>query len=394
MSRADKDHFLSYKEQTRIKHQILSEYLPLFFTILGKRHNNLVYIDGFAGAGSYTDETTNEVFNGSPILALEAFAQNEALSGSVNSFFVEPREDHYGDLEGAVKAFCANNKSVIEPKLLNSTFQKVVDSLREHLQKNGHTLAPTFLFVDPCGVDGVHFESIIDILSRDNCEAFIFFNITGVQRIVGLGKDRLGPTLGELLGSSDRASSLVEAIESCETSQDKETVIIDAYCSVLSESAKAEYVLPFRIESEHRRCTSHYFIHATKHPLGFKIMKEIMWKAGKIDGTEEGRLELLQRSANDLSTLMRSDLDVADQNILNHLKTNGPTQVSVFRKDWPLRASDRYTDACYRRRLLLLENQNHIAVYEPDGKTPAPAESRKRYRGEPTLPDRLIVAIK
>ena len=100
-----------------------------------------------------------------------------------------------------------------------------------------------------------------------------------------------------------------------------------------------------------------------------------MWKAGKLDGTDEGRLELLQSSASDISSLMRLDLEQADEAILNHLSTNGVTEVSVFRKAWPVRPDDRFTDACYRRRLLKLEarykdfpvffNTNEVSFWNP-----------------------------
>ena len=382
MSNSDKEHFLAYRDQTRIKHQILSEYLPPFFNILKKGYSKLVYIDGFAGAGKYTNQETQEEFDGSPLQALNVIAASHELSNAVTSVLVEPRSDHF-----------STNPKIKRPILLKSTFQDTVESIKSYLEENNYNLAPTFLFVDPCGVGGVHFESISDILKRPACEAFIFFNIMGVQRIAGLDPEKMGQTLPELFGSDDRVAPLLKELAGCSSSKEKEAIVVDYYCKLLREECASTYVLPFRVESEYKRSTSHYFIHATKHPIGFKIMREIMWKAGKLDGTDEGRLELLQSSASDISSLMRLDLEQADEAILNHLSTNGVTEVSVFRKAWPVRPDDRFTDACYRRRLLKLEADGKIIVLDKDRKTPKPAGSRPKRLGTPTLSESLYVRL-
>ena len=72
----DSKHFEDYREQTRVKHEILSAYLPAFFTILGSRHKNLVFIDGFAGPGTYKESETGTSHNGSPIRALEVIGES------------------------------------------------------------------------------------------------------------------------------------------------------------------------------------------------------------------------------------------------------------------------------------------------------------------------------
>jgi len=53
----DREHFDDYREQTRIKHEILTKYLRSYFLIRAKGPSeNLAYIDGFAGAGTYQSD--------------------------------------------------------------------------------------------------------------------------------------------------------------------------------------------------------------------------------------------------------------------------------------------------------------------------------------------------
>jgi three-Cys-motif partner protein len=59
-----------YKKQTRIKHEILYNYLTRWMSILGRpqrdRRRVMHYVDGFAGSGRYEKDHP-----GSPIIAME-----------------------------------------------------------------------------------------------------------------------------------------------------------------------------------------------------------------------------------------------------------------------------------------------------------------------------------
>jgi three-Cys-motif partner protein len=72
----DRDHFEVYREQTQVKHEILAAYLPAYFHILKARNRNLLFIDGFAGRGTYTRTDTGEKVDGSPLRALNLTGMN------------------------------------------------------------------------------------------------------------------------------------------------------------------------------------------------------------------------------------------------------------------------------------------------------------------------------
>ena len=58
------------KRVSRIKHQVLTRYLPSWAVILGSTFDRLYFIDCFAGPGRY--ESDGELVDGSPVIAVKA----------------------------------------------------------------------------------------------------------------------------------------------------------------------------------------------------------------------------------------------------------------------------------------------------------------------------------
>ena len=109
---------------------------------------------------------------------------------------MESDELLFNQLKDKVDKFCKEHPDIRKPLYRLGTFS---DKLNEILGRLGGKLAPTFLFVDPCGVSGTSFDTIRAVMENEKCEAFIFFNIDGVRRIAGL--PALSPVLIELMGS-------------------------------------------------------------------------------------------------------------------------------------------------------------------------------------------------
>ncbi len=68
-ARAIRSIFETYRAQTLAKHTIVEKYLFAYFNILKGRNTNLIYVDGFAGRGTY-DAEGGKAVPGSPIRAL------------------------------------------------------------------------------------------------------------------------------------------------------------------------------------------------------------------------------------------------------------------------------------------------------------------------------------
>lgn len=383
---SDREHFEDYREQTYVKHSILAAYLPAYFHILKQWNKNLVFIDGFAGPGSYTQTTTGNTFDGSPLLALQLIASNEDFSKQVSTIFIEADEVLFKRLKDRVDKFLRDHINIRKPILRSGRFS---EELTEILGRVGGKLAPTFLFVDPCGVSGTSLETIRAVMENEKCEAFIFFNIDGVRRISGLPD--LSPVLVELMGSEDRAKALYDRLKTTVNPLLREEVILSEYCRALAQIARAKYIIPFRVEHEEQKKTSHYLIHGTKHPLGFRIMKDVMWARGHSED-QPGALELRQKGRTNFLPMFDKHSDIKDE-ILEALKSK-PVRVSVFYEEWTMRPSDMKCEAAYRQALLELENDGKIEVLGKDGRNVIAVEARPRRSGKPTLGKDYYVRVK
>jgi len=382
----DREHFEDYREQTQIKHSILAAYLPAYYHILKRWSNNLVYIDGFAGPGSYVQAATGKTFDGSPLLALQLIASNEDFSKQVSTIFIESDDVLFNQLKDRVDNFYREHPNIRKPLSRCGTFS---DTLNEILGRLEGKLAPTFLFVDPCGVSGASFETIRTVMANEKCEAFIFFNIDGVRRMAGLSA--LSPVLVELMGSEERAKTLHEKLRTTRNVREREEIILVEYCKALVEGIGARYIIPFRVEHEEQRKASHYLIHATKHSLGFSIMKDVMWRRGRGEDLPGG-LELKQKSRTNFIPLFDTHAEIKEE-ILDALRV-GPVRVSVFYQEWTMRPTDMRCEAAYRQALLELEADDKIEVLSKDGKNVMSVDARPKRKDKPTLAKDYYVRLK
>ena len=384
----DRDHFDEYRDQTLVKHTILEKYLFAYFNILkNSGEKNLVYIDGFAGRGTYGEGATKSP--GSPLRALEKIAANADLAPLVSTAFIEKDGVLFAELKASVSSFFAGHGNIREPQCVQGEFAAEMTTFLDGLEQAGKRIAPVFVFIDPCGVDGVDFDVIKRILrSQEKAEIFLFFNIDGVRRILGL-KEKMGPTAGRVFGGDDRAKKLAEQVASTEVPSERERIIITAYEELLRISTPAKYVVSFRIEKEDRRTAAHYLVHASQHPLGFSIMKDVMWSAGK---TAEGKggLEFQQASIGSMQMLFNPEWDALKSSVVKELEA-GPRPVTHFYETLVARPDNRLCEAAYRAALLELERDGRIVVLAKDGITPAP--KRKTRNGAATLGESYFVKL-
>ena len=223
----------------------------------------------------------------------------------------------------------------------------------------------------------------------DKCEVFIFFNVDGIRRTAGL--PALSKVLIELMGSKERAQSLYQALRRTTNAREREEIITDHYRRALIAEIGAKYIVTFRIEHEDQRKTSHCLIHATKHPLGFSIMKDVMWRRGRSED-RQGALELAQRSRTSFIPLFDLSGDEVKEKILSALK-DGPLQVGTFYKKWTQRPDDLQCEGSYRQFLLELEADGKIEVLSDKGHL-MPATSRPSPKGKPTLAKQYFVRLR
>jgi len=178
---------------TLAKHAILRRYLQAWFPILAKHHGRLVYLDGFAGPGRYSQGE-----EGSPIIALNTALQHFApfRDSQLAFVFVERKRDRSSWLRD-VEIPKLGLPSHFETHIFEGEFEQILGGFLDKLDAQGLKIAPTFAFVDPFGITGLPFTLVERLLQRPHCEAFITFMSSSIHRFVTQLPDQVNTLLGD-----------------------------------------------------------------------------------------------------------------------------------------------------------------------------------------------------
>lgn len=173
----NKQFFESPQPAAVLKHGILGRYLPVFASKTGSQSagGRVVYIDGYAGEGTYRDGSP-----GSPALAV-AVARKISETRDLRCFFIEKKRKVFDVL----KRYIQENAQDLNCVPLCGDVEDHVDELLVM-----HPTEPMFVFLDPFGV-GVSFRKAVHVLARGmggypKTELLLNFSVQGIDRIGGL----------------------------------------------------------------------------------------------------------------------------------------------------------------------------------------------------------------
>lgn len=255
---------------TRAKHEILRRYLQAWLPILGKYHERIVYIDGFAGPGLYEGGEP-----GSPVIALKtALDHAQRISGEVVFLFIENDTDRADSLKGQIATLSlpASFRCDVE----SGPCAPILSSLLARIEATGGSLAPTFAFLDPFGYSHTPFDLVARILRNQRCEVLITFMYEEINRFISFEQETAH--FDELFGC-DRWRQAANL----RTSLERQNFLRELYRAQLRTVAGARYVHAFEMRNANGRVD--YFLYfATNSLLGVKKMKEAMWKVDPAGG--------------------------------------------------------------------------------------------------------------
>jgi three-Cys-motif partner protein len=260
------------KPHTLAKIEIVRRYLYLWFSILGTNPQNkrLVYIDGFAGPGGYTNSA-----QGSPVAALQAANAAIEQSGTklneveFSFLFVERQKEFAENLRSVVSATAWPPQ--IKWHVEEGGFDEKVGTFLDKLRQQGQRLAPTFAFIDPFGATGLPFRVVADILSYPHCEVLLNLDSDGIGRLI---------TAQEFEKNQENLNSLFGDRSWMELNPGAAMPILSAavlalYKRRLRSLRQVRYVFAFAMNSRQGQLNYH-LVFATQHPLGLEKMKEAM----------------------------------------------------------------------------------------------------------------------
>jgi three-Cys-motif partner protein len=334
-----------YREHTRVKHELLEKYLRGWMPILGRYHPRIVYFDGFAGRGEYTDGSI-----GSPIIAMRVAADVQkqfSYPKEVVCINIEKNRDNFENLEKCVEAEKLKCPGV---EVINvcSEFAHEVSGIRE---KVGGRLAPSFFFIDPFGFGGVPFSIVKEVLSIARTEVFFTFMTRDVSRFLESVAHQA--VYDELFGTKEWCS-----ISQKYSGTQREYELLKLYRRQLHQAANVKYTWPFNVRMTEQRRTIYYLIHATNNFKGLKLMKDIMYNQGAEGifsylGPEEELYGKKQRR------LFEFNNDTFKQFLLERFKGQRLTYDEVMEKSY---MDTPFVDKNYRKALKDLEDEGRIRV--------------------------------
>jgi three-Cys-motif partner protein len=251
-------------EQSRIKATIVRDYFWAWAKIVLKRQpGRIAYVDLFAGPGRYKDGTRS-----TPLLVLEKAIADPEMRERLVTTFSDESPSNVNLLRAEVDGFPGIEKLKYRPDV---DIGVVGDETVRAFQKI--KLLPTLLFADPWGYKGLSLKLIGSFLKDWGCDCVFFFNYNRIN--AALNNEAVKEHVDALFGPQ-RAQRLRESIVGL-LPNEREASIVEALCEAVAELG-APYMLPFCFKDDLGTRTSHHLVFATKNPVGYGIMKDIMAK--------------------------------------------------------------------------------------------------------------------
>lgn len=276
MSAPPRDTLWPAEEHTLAKIAILRAYLQAWFTILGTTvPKDMLYIDGFAGPGSYCGGE-----DGSPIVAVKVANDALAKAGAqwkaktIRMIFVECDKPRFDILESRLAPI--KRQPNLKIRCVHGEFASTFNEIKGQHQDAFNSSAPLFAFLDPFGVKGVTFQNMQEVLSSGTSEAFVLMHAAGMERIRKAGENADNERiLDEVFGGSEWRK-----ISFTNDTKLNSRKILAAYRQRLREAAGAKFTFSFEMRKSNGT-VSHHLLFATKHIKGLEKMKEAMRSVDK-----------------------------------------------------------------------------------------------------------------
>lgn len=264
------------KPHTLAKIQILRSFLHAWFGVHGHtaRGQDLVYIDGFAGPGRYTNSA-----EGSPIAAMRAVTEIKSalggrwIAGHVHMYFVEKERAISEQLGAHMEPF--NQVQGVAHQVLNASFAQAVPRIETQNTAAFAGQAPLFAFVDPFGATGVPFSVVETLLKGSKSEVLINLDADGLARIFGAGASANAEIiLTEVFGDESWRSVL----NGLEDFRARCIALRDLYTAKLRQLPGVRYAYSFEMLTSEKRTgrVGYFLVFACHHPRAMQKMKEAM----------------------------------------------------------------------------------------------------------------------
>lgn len=361
-------------ESSFVKRQIVTKYFDAWSKIIKKnpRVKKMGYIDLYSGPGRY--KQSGEL--STPLLILKKAIDDKDLSQKLITVFNDKDPSHARSLEKEIRQLPDIGKLKYQPVIINREVDEVLAKEFGEI-----TMIPSFAFIDPWGYKGLSSELIQALIKDWGSDCIFFFNYNRIN--MGLNNDAVKQHIDALFGS-ERAELLRVRCKHL-SPPEKEALILNELGESLSDN-RQRYVLPFRFRDHKRNRTSHHLIFISKHPLGYGIMKEIMYNLSSEHFDGVASFEFIPTENRQLDLLFAYSMESIDNlcdALLIDFKGKTLTAEEIYLKH---HIGKRFIWKNYQEALRRLESQNKIITFPK-------AEDRKMYKGVRTFPKHVTVTF-
>jgi three-Cys-motif partner protein len=266
------------------KHLVLRAYLDAWLAIMSSANTRVLFIDGFAGPGEYSEGE-----EGSPQIALRALVDHSAgITAEVVYWFIEKDPARAKHLEKVVDEWRPKLPASTKVQVIAGSFDETMQGIFDYLDEQKSKLAPAFVMVDPFGVSGTPMSVVRRLLKNAKCEIYFSLMYEWINRFKAAPE--FEKHLDELYGCNDWRDLI-----KIEDAEKRRTALYELYEAQLRD-AGATQVIHFDIFDGNRLKYSIFF--ASQHEVGADRMKAAIWKAAPqgdfaFRGSQTPQLELV-----------------------------------------------------------------------------------------------------
>lgn len=256
------------EDQTRAKHAIVRSYLGAWFPIMSRSPgtDRLLFIDGFAGPGTYADGSP-----GSPVIALDVLLNHPNVNPNCRYFFVfnESDPDRHESLVRELKARAVTRPlpANVEVVTEQGDFVDLVKELTDDAK--GRRLIPLFAFIDPFGYKAMPLDSLRALLSSPGSEVLTYLDVRSPLRFAGKGL--VDDHFEALFGSDQFLGAPLPG------SPGRVQFFTDVYRDALVNQVGFRYTWSFLMRNAKKQ-PLYALVYATRNLKGLEVMKDAMWK--------------------------------------------------------------------------------------------------------------------
>ena len=247
------------REQTAVKHQVLTRYLSAFVPIVGSWAADITYIDCLAGPWESVAANLGDTSFARAVEVLRSTRRVLAERGkfpNMRCLFIEKSPASFGQL----KQYCDTVLDIeVTPK--NWDFASRIDDVVRFAKEQQNSFP--FVFIDPTGWEVLQIDLIAPILSMDPGEVLITLMTSWITRF--LSDETKG--FHRILGSDLPRILRLEG-------EEQEEEIVRCYANSVRAAGKFQYVCTLPIMKPDQDAFHYYMIYGTRHLRGVEVFKE------------------------------------------------------------------------------------------------------------------------